>query len=50
MGREVFEKRIVLDTEKEALLHIIVQYPPLSPPLLPTILRNIIPPRPPLLQ
>ena len=47
---EVSEKKIVLDTEKGALLHIIVQYPPPRPPLLPTILRNIFSPRPPLLQ
>ena len=41
---EVFEKKIVLDTKKGELLHIILQYPPPSPPLLPTILRNIFPP------
>jgi len=52
MGRGVSdsEKKIVPDTGKGALLHIIVRYPPPSPPLLPTILRNIFSPRPPLLQ
>jgi len=49
-GWRCLKKKIVLDTEQGALLHIIVQYPPPSPPLLPTILRNIFPPRPPLLQ
>jgi len=39
----VSEKKIVPDTEMGALLHIIVRYPPPSPPLLPTILRNIFP-------
>ena len=39
---EVFEKKNVFDTERGALLHIIVQYPPPSPPSLPTILRNIM--------
>jgi len=36
-----FRKKIRSRHEKEALLHIVVQYPPPSPPLLPTILRNI---------
>jgi len=37
---EVSEKKIVLDTGKGALLHIIVQYPPPNPPL-PFIAYNI---------
>ena len=49
-GSRCLKKKIFLDTEKGALLHIIVQYPPPSSPLLPTILRNIFPPRPPLLH
>jgi len=45
------KKKSVLDREKKGvLLHIIVQYLPPNPPLLPTILRNILSPRPPLLQ
>ena len=48
---EVSEKKIRSRHRKWVLLHIIVQYPPpsrASPPLLPTILRNIFPPRVPL--
>jgi len=48
MGR-VPEKEIRSRHGKGVLLHIIVQYLH-SPPLLPTILRNIFSPRPPLLQ
>jgi len=40
-GWRCLSKKIFLDTEKGALLHIIVQYPPSSHSLLPTILRNI---------
>ena len=49
MGRGV-EKKIRSRHGKGVLLHVIVHFLTPSPPLLPTILRNIFSPRPPLLR